>query len=105
MKNYTEWKEDFAAAPANDVPAFSDTHIGPQNRLASKVRVANDRFGKIAGDAVGNMSINQKLHYLADNIMSMIGQDPEMIGKDHQLLSKLRSMIIKIDGALKQHHS
>lgn len=106
MKKYNEWKETVGAAEPTDVTptnAFDGSHIGPQNRLNSKVRTASNMFDKRAGDEVGNMSINQKLHFLADTIMGMTGQDEDMIGKDRQLLTKLRSLVIKIDSALKKH--
>ena len=104
MKKYNEWKESMDAAMPTDVPhsAFDGAHIGPQNRLNARVNTASGRFDKTAGDSLQSMSVNQKLHFLADTIMGMTGQDEEMVGKDRQLLSKLRSMVIKIDGALKR---
>jgi hypothetical protein len=106
MKKYNEWKETIGAAAPTDVPAgnaFDDTHIGPQNRLSARVNTASSRFDKTAGDSLSGMSVNQKLHFLADTIMSMTGQDEDMVSKDRQLLTKLRSMVLKIDAALKRH--
>jgi hypothetical protein len=100
MKSYQQWNEDFAPAAPNDVAPMPN--IGPQNRLGSQVRVASNRFDKIAGDSLQNMNNNQKLHYLVDAIMDLVGSNPEEVHKDHTMLSKLRSLIIKIDSALKQ---
>jgi hypothetical protein len=104
MKNYNEWKEDFAPAAANDVPPDMGVgQIGPQNRLTTPVRVANQRFDRMAGDNLSSMNSNQKLHYLVDAIMSVLTQDPDSLNKDRQVLTKLRSLIVKIDSAVKQH--
>jgi hypothetical protein len=106
MKRYQNWREDYGAAEPEAPPgAYNNTKIGPQNRISAKVRTASNRFDRGVGDSLIGLSLNQKLHFLADTIMGMTGEDEKNIGKDRQLLAKLRSLIIKIDSALKKHQS
>jgi hypothetical protein len=108
MKSFKMWQEDVAAVAPTEVPAGSawdNVHVGPQNRLNSRVRVGNDKFDKFAGDAAGGMSINQKVHFILDQIQSITGDSPDAqeLRKDHQLLQKLRTSIIKLDSVLKNY--